>query len=57
MHACVRARIYVCVCVCVCVCSGERKGTYFISELSPFLIGRMFLREPRWKYSAKLVGS
>ena len=25
--------------------------------LSPFLIGRMFLREPSRKYSAKLVGS
>ena len=25
--------------------------------LSPYLIGRMFLREPSWKYSAKLVGS
>ena len=25
--------------------------------LSPFLIGRMFLREPSWKYSAKLFGS
>ena len=25
--------------------------------LSPVLIGRMFLREPSWKYSAKLVGS
>ena len=25
--------------------------------LSPFLIGRMFLREPSWKYSEKLVGS
>ena len=25
--------------------------------LSPFLIGRMFLREASWKYSAKLVGS
>ena len=25
--------------------------------LSPFLIGRMFLCKPRWKYSAKLVGS
>ena len=23
---------------------------------SPFIIGRMFLREPSWKYSAKLVG-
>ena len=22
--------------------------------LSPFLIGRMFLREPSWKYSSKL---
>ena len=37
--------------------------TYFIynksgkRSLSPFLIGRMFLREPSWKYSAKLVGS
>ena len=26
-------------------------------QLSPFLIGRMFLQEPSWKYSAKLVGS
>ena len=25
--------------------------------LSPFLIGQMFVREPSWKYSAKLVGS
>ena len=25
--------------------------------LSPFLIGRMFVREPSWKYSANLVGS
>ena len=25
--------------------------------LSPFLIGRTFVREPSWKYSAKLVGS
>ena len=25
--------------------------------LSPFLIGRMFLREASWKYSAKLGGS
>ena len=31
---------------CLCLCC-----------LSPFLIGRMFLREPSWKYSAKLVGS
>ena len=28
-----------------------------IPALSPFLIGRMFLRETSWKYSAKLVGS
>ena len=28
-----------------------------VKGLSPFLIGRMFLREPSWKYSAKLVGS
>ena len=25
--------------------------------LSPFLIGRMFVREPSWKYSANLAGS
>ena len=25
--------------------------------LSPFLIGRMFFREPSWEYSANLVGS
>ena len=25
--------------------------------VSPFLIGRMFLREPSWKYSANLFGS
>ena len=24
--------------------------------LSPFLIGRMFVREPSWKYLANLVG-
>ena len=28
-----------------------------VSSLSPFLIGRMFLRESSWKYSAKLAGS
>ena len=28
-----------------------------VTTLSPFLIGRMFLREASWKYSAKLVGS
>ena len=32
-------------------------GSLSIDALSPFLIGRMFLREPSWKYSAKLVGS
>ena len=31
--------------------------SYVASVLSPFLIGRMFLREPSWKYSAKLAGS
>ena len=34
------------------------EGTPFmVLVLSPFLIGWMFLREPSWKYSAKLVGS
>ena len=28
-----------------------------VCALSPFLIGRMFLREDSWKYSANLVGS
>ena len=32
-------------------------GIYSHKTLSPFLTGRMFLREPSWKYSAKLVGS
>ena len=32
-------------------------GTRYGLALSPFLIGRMFLCEPSWKYSAKLVGS
>ena len=27
------------------------------SPLSPFLVGRMFVREASWKYSANLVGS
>ena len=39
----------------------ERKGREPMwpsgKALSPFLIGRMFLREAGWKYSAKLVGS
>ena len=34
----------------------DRRNALVLS-LSPFLIGRMFLREPSWKYSAKLVGS
>ena len=28
-----------------------------VSSLSPFLIARMFVHEPSWKYSVKLVGS
>ena len=39
---------------CPSSCSGSDSGS---ATLSPFLIGRMFLREPSWKYSAKLVGS
>ena len=34
-----------------------RTGRGFRHALSPFLIGRMFLREPSWKYSVKLFGS
>ena len=30
---------------------------YLASRLGRFLIGRMFVREPSWKYSAKLVRS
>ena len=39
---------------------GEGKRgprSFSLPTLSPFLIGRMFVREPSWKYSAKLVGS
>ena len=37
---------------------GEPKRIrYQPNALSPFLIGRMFLRDPSWMYSAKLVGS
>ena len=48
---------------------GGEQGKHFLFQLpldpqcaqtcmlSPFLIGRMFLREPSWKYSANLVGS
>ena len=32
------------------------KNIFFIA-LSPFLIRRMFVREPSWEYSANLVGS
>ena len=32
-------------------------STFFLSLLNPFLIGRMFVREPSWKYSANVVGS
>ena len=28
-----------------------------LTNLKPVLIGRMFVREPSWKYSAKLDGS
>ena len=28
-----------------------------LCPLSPFLSGRMFVREPSWKYSANLAGS
>ena len=36
--------------------SGPRHKL-ILPVVRPFLIGRMFLREPSWKYSAKLVGS
>ena len=32
-------------------------GTRCTPVLSTFLIGRMFVREPSWEYSANLVGS
>ena len=37
--------------------SNRGPSAYRPDALSPFLIGRMFLREASWKYSAKLVGS
>ena len=47
-----------------CRAACEQPGVKFrnrtvlqVGLLSPFLIGRMFLREASWKYSAKLVGS
>ena len=48
--------------VCGCVGGGGGRGglmhdDLFSALLSPFLIGRMFVREPSWKYSANLVGS
>ena len=33
------------------------EGQLWFCTISPFLIGRMFVREPSWKYSANLVGS
>ena len=37
---------------------GENNATCNrMLALSPFLIGRMFVREPSWKYLANLVGS
>ena len=46
---------------CACSLCDSRQGKWQTSwscrvlcvDLSPFLIGRMFLREPSWKYSAK----
>ena len=35
---------------------ASRCSAVSVSTLSPFLIGRMFLREPSWKYSANLFG-
>ena len=35
----------------------KRYRTEVLPLTSPFLIGRMFVREPSWKYSAKLIGS
>ena len=32
-------------------------GVVMPLALSPFLIGRMFVHEPSWEYSANLVGS
>ena len=34
--------------------NGSDRMRFELSSLSPFLIGRMFLCEPSWKYSAKL---
>ena len=42
---------------CKRVAQGGTESSNLSRRLSPFLIGRMFLREPSWKYSAKLVGS
>ena len=44
------------------VCTDVKEGddvsaAPVFAQVSPFLIGRMFLREASWKYSAKLVGS
>ena len=43
-------------CVCVCVGCAEALTVWLNNAhlLSPFLIGRMFLREPSWNYSSKL---
>ena len=66
---CERARVCQCVCVanwnvgqnatCLVQAAGRPRllCNTFSWPLSPFLIGRMFLREPSWKYSAKLAGS
>ena len=65
--------VCVCVCVCIVTLEPLSTlcvnffFPFFLSDnifhldehcvLSLFLIGRMFLHEPSWKYSAKLVGS
>ena len=33
------------------------RGFQGLALFSPFLTGRMFVREPGWEYSANLVGS
>ena len=38
-------------------CEETDEDKQVVGVLCPFLIGRMFVREPSWKYSANLVGS
>ena len=37
--------------------SGVEPRSFRLPALSPFLIGRLFVREPSWEYSANLNGS